>query len=296
MPTIEQHFERGDPSVRAVYETILTKVRGFGPVVEDPKKTSMHRRLVRARRMSRGQRLAALVALLGAGACVSPPAVKPTAAVLAPAPRTLPNEIRWFRNSAEYRALALEVYSAAAVRLPDLSRGLASSTWAVILDADETVLDNSEYQRRRAVLDSGYTEESWRNWVSEVAAAAIPGAVSYTQFVHGLGGRVVIVTNRSLEVCDATRQNLAKIDVDADLVLCQPKGESDKNPRFQRVQDGTADSSVPALKVVAWVGDNILDFPGLTQAARNDPKALEDFGRRFFVLPNPMYGSWQQVP
>ena len=243
------------------------------------------------------ERFAASIALLGAAACVSSPAVTPAPAVsAATAPRALPNEIRWFRNSAEYRALALEVYSAAAVRLPDLSRGLASSTWAVILDADETVLDNSEYQRRRAVIDSGYTEESWRNWVNEVAAVAIPGAVSYTKFVHGLGGRVVIVTNRSLEVCDATRQNLAKIGVDADLVLCQAKGESDKNPRFQRVQDGTADSSLPAVRVVAWVGDNIQDFPGLTQAARNDPKALEDFGRRFFVLPNPMYGSWQQVP
>jgi hypothetical protein len=42
MPTIEQHFERTDPSVRAIYETILKTARQFGPVVEDPKKTSIH--------------------------------------------------------------------------------------------------------------------------------------------------------------------------------------------------------------------------------------------------------------
>jgi predicted secreted acid phosphatase len=47
--------------------------------------------------------------------------------------------------------------------------------------------------------------------------------------------------------------------------------------------------------VVAWVGDNILDFPGMTQAARGDPRALAEFGKRYFILPNPMYGSWQQI-
>jgi 5'-nucleotidase (lipoprotein e(P4) family) len=188
------------------------------------------------------------------------------------------------------------VYSAASQRLPALSSGLAAKSWAVILDADETVLDNSEYQRRRAVLDSGFTEGSWAEWVNERAAVAVPGAVDFTRFVHALGGRVVIVTNRSLDACDATRSNLTVIGVDADMVLCQAKGEGNKNPRFQRVQNGTAESGVPALKVVAWVGDNIQDFPDLTQAARNDPKALAEFGTKYFLLPNPMYGSWQQVP
>jgi predicted secreted acid phosphatase len=79
-------------------------------------------------------------------------------------------------------------------------------------------------------------------------------------------------------------------------VLCQAPGESDKNPRFRRVQSGTAAPGVPALTVVAWFGDNILDFPGLSQASREDPAALAEFGRRYFVLPNPMYGSWTQNP
>src|SRR6188768_1146930 len=90
----------------------------------------------------------------GAAPAASAPAVSATA-------RPLPNDIRWFRGSAEYRARARQVYTMASDRLPELSRGLAASSWAVILDADETVLDNSEYQRRRAVLDSGYTESSW---------------------------------------------------------------------------------------------------------------------------------------
>jgi 5'-nucleotidase (lipoprotein e(P4) family) len=213
----------------------------------------------------------------------------------APLARSLPNDIRWFRTSAEYRALTRQTYMLAAERLPELTRGEAARSWAVILDADETVLDNSEYQRRRAFDDSAYTEASWSAWVNERAAAAIPGAPEFTQRVHALGGRVVIVTNRAMTLCDATRANLQSIHVEADVVLCQPPGESNKNPRFERVQSGAAAEGLPALKVVEWIGDNILDFPGMTQDVRNNPSAFSDFGKRYFILPNPMYGSWQQI-
>jgi 5'-nucleotidase (lipoprotein e(P4) family) len=212
------------------------------------------------------------------------------------APRHLPNDVRWFRSSAEYRALARQTYAVATSRLPELTRGLAEQTWAVILDADETVLDNSEYQRRRFLLDSGYTEATWAAWVNERAAPAIPGAPEFTRAVHAAGGRIAIVTNRADSLCAATRLNLQKVGIEADLVLCQTPGPSDKNPRFQKVQNGTAVAGVPPLQVVAWVGDNILDFPGMSQASRNDPRALDAFGTRFFVLPNPMYGSWTDNP
>jgi 5'-nucleotidase (lipoprotein e(P4) family) len=161
------------------------------------------------------------------------------------------------------------------------------------MDADETVLDNSEYQRRRAMLDSAYSEASWAAWVKERAAPPIPGASDFTRAVHQARGRVVIVTNRADSLCAETRANLQSAGIETDLVLCQIPGQADKNPRFQKVQNGTASAGVPPLTVVAWFGDNILDFPGMSQASRNDPRALDPFGRKYFVLPNPMYGSWQ---
>lgn len=236
---------------------------------------------------------AGVFALLSLGACVSPSVTVVRPAAPTAAARPLPNDVRWFRTAAEYRASAQQTYAVAAEHLPELTRGLPAQSWAVILDADETVLDNSEYERRRAVIDSGYTSATWAAWVNERAAGAIPGAVDFTKRVQTLGGRVVIVTNRTLDQCDATRANLQSIGVDANVVLCQPQGESDKNPRFQRVQNGTAAPAIPALTVVEWVGDNILDFPNLSQASRNDPRALAEFGKRYFILPNPMYGSWQ---
>lgn len=245
--------------------------------------------------MPRRRRLATVaLTLVVCGACRTASVGAPAKPVPATPSRPLPNDIAWFRRSAEYRALTRQAYRVATDRLPELSRGLDAKSWAVILDADETILDNSEYQRRRFVLDSGYTDASWNVWVFERAATAVPGAPEFLRRVKALGGRVAIVTNRAESLCNATRENLRTIGVEPDLLLCQPPGESDKNPRFQRIQNGSAAPGVPALTVVAWVGDNILDFPNMSQAARTNPSALAEFGVRYFILPNPMYGSWQQ--
>lgn len=204
----------------------------------------------------------------------------------------LPNDIRWVRGSAEYAGLTRQVFRSAAERLPRLTEGLRRGTWAVILDADETVLDNSEYQRRLAESGATYSDSTWALWVMEKAAPPVPGAPQFTQRVRELGGRVVIVTNRADTLCAQTRQNLQAVDVPADLVLCKPPGGSNKNPRFRSVQAGTAAPGIPPLTVVEWIGDNILDFPDLTQSARQNASRLAEFGVRYFLLPNPMYGSW----
>ena len=104
------------------------------------------------------------------------------------------------------------------------------------------------------------------------------------------------MSNRADSLCGLTRENLAKVGVVADIVLCLVARVPDKNPRFRQVQDGTAMPGVPPLTVVEWIGDNIQDFPALTQAIRNDPAGYGDFGVRFFLLPNPIYGSWEHNP
>jgi len=231
-----------------------------------------------------------LVVLTGCARAPSPATAPP------PAAATPSLGLHWVRNAAEYRAIAIEVYRAATTAVEFASRDLPSGRWGVILDADETVLDNSEYQRRLGAAHARFSDSTWTIWVREQAAGAIPGAVAFAARVRALGGRVAIVTNRAEKVCPETRANLATIGVEADIVLCQPPGQSDKNPRFARVQDGTALAGVPPLEVVAWVGDNIQDFPGLSQTVRDDPAAFAPFGHRFFVLPNPLYGSWERNP
>ena len=234
-----------------------------------------------------------LLLLLAGCAPAAAPAATSAPSPVASAARPLPLEIRWTRQSAEHRAIFAQVYTNAGRVLDSLARGRARGTWAVILDADETVLDNSEYQRRRAALDSGYSAASWAAWTRERAAQALPGAVDFLQRVHRLGGRVAIVTNRTSAECEDTRANLGDVQLQADVVLCKPDTPqgSDKNPRFAAVQAGT--DGLPPLEVLLWIGDNIQDFPGLSQSLRDaDASTLAPFGRRYFLLPNTMYGSW----
>ena len=220
-----------------------------------------------------------------------------------PAPIPIPaevdftNDVHWFRNSAEYKAIALQTYRMATDRLRELSAGRVAGSWAVILDADETVLDNSEYQKRLAARKQTFANDTWNAWVREGTAGVIPGAPEFTQAAHDMGGRVAIVTNRDEGVCDATRSNLRRAGITADVVLCRPPASGDKNPRFAAVANGSAAPGLPPLAVLMWVGDNVQDFPALTQAVLDHgPSALDAFGRTYIMLPNPMYGSWERNP
>ena len=123
----------------------------------------------------------------------------------------------------------------------------------------------------------------------------MPGAARFLARVHSLGGRIAIVTNRLGSECADTEAVFRTYGLAYDMMLCRPDGSpGDKNPRFGAVAAGTTPSGSPALDIVAFLGDNILDFPSASQALREkDDSAFDAFGTRYFILPNPMYGSWQ---
>jgi 5'-nucleotidase (lipoprotein e(P4) family) len=237
-------------------------------------------------------RSAAPVAPRGAPAPPAP-AVAPAAA---PAAFVAPPSIRWVRDSAEHRALYLQVYRAATAYVEREAAGRAAGTWAVVLDADETVLDNSLYQLEQARAGRPFDPVTWTAWCARREAVPLPGAAAFLSRVQSLGGRVVIVTNRSTAECPDTEAVFRAQGLVHDAMLCKPDGSSsDKNPRFAAVARGTAAAGLPPLEVVAFVGDNIQDFPEKGQALRKEgDEAFAEFGARFFVLPNPMYGSWER--
>jgi 5'-nucleotidase (lipoprotein e(P4) family) len=218
----------------------------------------------------------------------------PPAPLVPPPPPAVPKSVTWTRESAEHRAVFLQTYALATrtVEATVAARRLAPGTWAVVADADETVIDNSLAELEGVTGKSAPYPEGWRAWVARQEATALPGAVAFFGRVRELGGVVAIVTNRSQRECPDTDANLRKVAIPFDALLC--KGEnSDKNPRFQALAAGTAVPGLGKLEIVAFLGDNIYDFPDLSQAVRDrDDAAFAEFGRRFFVLPNPMYGSW----
>lgn len=223
------------------------------------------------------------------------PTQKPVAtAPAAPVAPAAPESIRWVRNSAEYHAALYQVYRLATMRVEQAVAKMPAGSWAVILDADETVLDNSLYQLERAKIGQAFTPESWSLWVKRREATPVPGAAGFLSRVRALGGKIAIVTNRLDTECDDTRAVFDKFKLAHDAILCRVTGTpSDKNPRFTAVAAGQTPAGSSKMEIVAVVGDNILDFPGLSQKTKEQgAPGFTAFGVRYFLVPNPMYGSW----
>lgn len=239
-----------------------------------------------------------LAALLVGCATATPPAPPLPAPAPAAAEAAQPPSLHWARTAAEHRAAFLQTYRAASERLEELVAGRDPWTWAVALDADETLIDNSLYQKEREAQGLGFSRESWAEWVERRAAPALPGGRDFLEDVRRLGGRIAVVTNREEVLCIATEDNLRAERLPYDVVLCRPMGgPSDKEPRWEAVERGTASPNLPPIRIVMWIGDNVGDFPGATQALRDAPESeLDPFGDRWWVLPNPMYGSWERNP
>jgi 5'-nucleotidase (lipoprotein e(P4) family) len=229
---------------------------------------------------------------LSIAGCASTP-TRPAAA--APAAPTLSNGVTWVQKSAEYHALILQAYRYTTQRVETVVAGRQPGSWAVVLDADETVISNLVYQVERERVGLAYTTESWTAWVKRREAIPLPGAAAFLSRVRALGGYVAIVTNRLESECADTEAVFVQHQLVFDVILCRPDGSpSDKNPRFARVAAGNWPGARGPATVVAFVGDNILDFPALSQAIRTQGDgAFSAFGSEFFVMPNPMYGSWQ---
>ncbi len=211
---------------------------------------------------------------------------------------SMPLDLHWMRNAAEYPAITRQTFQLATLQLERLvadgSLG-PDAPWAVSLDADETVLDNSQYAKERA--GRPFETDSWDDWCRRQEATAIPGAVAFARRVKELGGHVAIVSNRSVRTQRETEANLRALGVPFDFVMLKDQS-SDKTPRWEAIESGQAAEGLPPMRIAQYVGDSVFDFPGMSQALRDTPEgaAYERFGSVYFALPNPTYGSWVGNP
>jgi 5'-nucleotidase (lipoprotein e(P4) family) len=206
----------------------------------------------------------------------------------APPTPAVPLNVHWFRDSAEQKAIYIKTYRAATTAARSLSQGLTPGSWGAILDIDETVLDNSEYEK--SVLGV-FNAPLWDAWIDRRAATRLPGAKEFIDTVREeLHGQIILITNRRQNQCVATENNLRTQAIAYDRILCNSTSDPDKNPRFRLVEKGTPGTA--PVNVLIWVGDNIKDFPELSQTSA----AYREFGVHYFALPNPIYGSWMQIP
>jgi acid phosphatase len=196
----------------------------------------------------------------------------------------LVNPTLWMQSAAEYRASAMQTYAAARRALDTALAEPSSLPPAVILDLDETALDNSRFAARMIAKGQPFSFGSdWSAWVSESASTAIPGAQEFLQYAQSRGVTPVYITNRTTDMEAATRANLEKLGfplAENTLLLRAPNGTTDKSARRNDVAS--------RYDVLLLLGDDINDFtPRATIEETTAP-----WGTRWFMLPNAMYGSW----
>lgn len=230
--------------------------------------------------------------------------------------------LNWFQTSAEYRALAYQSYAVARLTLDKILE-LEIENPAIVMDLDETVLDNSPYYAAMVGNNTKDTIELWNQWVKSEQAEAIPGAIEFIEYVaNNTNVRIFFISNRYEKYpCDsqvqdleiATIDNLKKIGVrevsDENVILKCEFADGDnrsKTLRKKAVINGNADGIEHTI--ILSIGDNMKDFSENVDDSIEARKEFIDnnksrFGRlsysnnlpAFIVLPNPFYGSWEST-
>lgn len=219
------------------------------------------------------------------------------------AQQNLPRDIRWVRQSVEYAALCKQTYFAAWQAVKAKATTMQSD-WAVVLDIDETVLDNSQYQVEIFTRGESFSYASWDEWVEREQAKAIPGVKAFLDSVRAIDAKahIVFITNRDAKLEQATISNLKALGLwgAGDVLMGRRERADSKEIRRQEVRTGTGRcEGFGEREIIALVGDQIGDFfepkeGGAFDALKTEVLQHSDFGLRFFMLPNPMYGAWER--
>lgn len=271
--------------------------------------------------MSRSSVMLAVVLVSCAGCATNavrePAAPMPavTATATAVAANDNLNAVAWTQTSIERELIYRQAYRAAQSQL---TRALADPTWealpngerkspaaglkpAIIVDVDETILDNSPYQARLVRDGSTYNEATWAEWCREQRAEGVPGALEFTRHAASKGVTVFYLSNRAQDLRDVTLANLRAlgfpVEGEREVFLglgtvvsgCEQEG-SEKGCRRELISR--------SHRVLMQVGDQIGDFVETPLNTLDGRRAavtpyLDWIGERWFVLPNPTYGSWE---
>lgn len=267
----------------------------------------------------------ALVILLALTACTTTTttAPQPAGAPMAPEPPPPPaaaearpcvpgdvilNATLWMQTAAEYQATARQTYAAARRAL---EMAIADTRWsalegamnpllppAIILDLDETVIDNMGFETRMIRSGKIYVEDEWQKWVAEGTAGAVPGATEFLAYAKSRGVTPFYVSNRTADQEASTRRNLVELGVPLsgafDTVLL--KGE-----RADWTSDKTSRRAYVALnhRVLMIFGDDLNDFAAADGKSMAERDAIVrsnggNWGTKWFMLANPVYGSWER--
>jgi acid phosphatase len=232
------------------------------------------------------------------------------------------NSTLWMQTSSEYKATSIQTYNMAKINI-DIA--LNDTDWtaaleqtgnysvlppAVIMDIDETILDNSKYQAKSVIEGAEFNPQTWDDWVSLKNAPAIPGAVDFISFMKEKNVEVIFITNRECKpredgstLCPQeqdTIDNLAKVGITGvkpDNILLKKKQSNWSSEKKSR-----REAIVTKFRILMLFGDDLGDFlpnvkKNITPHQRDDlvHQNKSNWGRKWYLLSNPTYGSWLRV-
>jgi len=199
----------------------------------------------------------------------------------------------WMQTSSEYRALCYQTFNLAKMNLSKVLSTKNSKKQAIIVDCDETIIDNSSYEVSLLGKNYGFSPDTWNKWMDAAKAKAVPGAVEFLNFASQKGVEIFYITNRRIVGYEGTKKNLIELgfpNVDEKHLLLRTD-TGNKQPRRDIVEKD--------YNVVLLMGDNLNDFlnifanKSIEDRFVEADKLKEEWGNKFIVLPNPMYGEWE---
>jgi 5'-nucleotidase (lipoprotein e(P4) family) len=200
----------------------------------------------------------------------------------------------WFQHSAEAKSLYYQGFNIAKERVIEFKKEAGTKPQAVVVDLDETMIDNSPFQGRVIETGKGYSPESWADWSEKGMAAALPGALEFTHFCDSLGIEIFYISNRRVTELESTMNNLnnlgfAFVKPENFILMENTSGKEERR-----------DIVAQNYEIILLLGDNLNDFSDVFEKRGDDwgvevvNKFRNEFGRRFIVFPNPMYGEWEK--
>ena len=201
----------------------------------------------------------------------------------------------WYQNAAEVDALYQQGYNVATNKLKDLLKQPTDKPYSIVLDIDETVLSNIPFQVKMIKDGTAFNPKIWDEWVQKAEAKPVAGAKEFLQFADKNKVQIYYISDRTDAQVDATIKNLEAQGLPVqgrDHLMFKKEGDKSKEGRRQEVLKHT--------NLVMLFGDNLVDFAEFSTKSEADrDKMFEqlkaEFGDKFIIFPNPMYGSWESA-
>jgi 5'-nucleotidase (lipoprotein e(P4) family) len=199
--------------------------------------------------------------------------------------------VLWFQKAGETKALYYQGYNVGKMRLDEILRKKPKNP-AIVLDIDETIVDNSPLFAANLYKGKEYT---WEEWINQTKAKALPGAVDFLKYADRKGVDIFYISNRKVAQKEATIKNLKQIgapQADKEHVLLLEPGDRAKESRRQHV--------AATHNIILLFGDNLGDFNGFDELSASGriqavDRRKDEFGEKLIVFPNPMYGDWEEA-